>query len=38
LIPYQDLSPVPPKLGPRPEPVAYERPPIGHQTFVPEIW
>jgi polyphosphate kinase len=38
LIPYQDLSPVPPKLGPRPEPGAYERPPITQQTFVPEVW
>ncbi len=38
LIPYQDLSPVPPKLGPRPEPGAYKRPPITQQTFVPETW
>jgi polyphosphate kinase 2 len=38
VIPYQDLSPVPPKLGPRPEAGVYERPPITHQTFVPEIW
>jgi len=38
LIPYQDLSPVPPKLNPRPEPGAYQRPPITQQTFVPEIW
>ncbi len=38
LIPYQDLSPVPPKLPSRPEPGAYERPPISLQTFVPEVW
>jgi polyphosphate kinase 2 len=38
LIPYQDLSPVPPELGPRPLSGAYERPPITQQTFVPEIW
>lgn len=38
LIPYQDLSPIPPTLGPRPEPGAYERPPLSRQTFVPEIW
>ena len=38
LIPYQDLSPVPPKLDSRPEPGVYERPPITQQTFVPEIW
>jgi polyphosphate kinase 2 len=38
LIPYQDLSPVPPTLGPRPKPGAYERPPITQQTFVPELW
>ncbi len=38
LIPYQDLSPVPPTLDPRPEPGAYERPPMTQQTFVPEIW
>ncbi len=38
LIPYQDLSPIPPTLGPRPEPGAYERPPLSRQTFVPEVW
>jgi len=38
LIPYQDLSPVPPKIGPRPAPGVYERPPITQQTFVPEVW
>ena len=37
LIPYKDLTPVPPELGPRPEPGAYERPPIAEQTFVPEV-
>ena len=38
LIPYKDLTPVPPQLGPRPEPGDYERPPIEGQTFVPEVW
>jgi polyphosphate kinase len=38
LIPYEDLSPVPPELGPRPEPGSYRRPPITQQKFVPEVW
>jgi polyphosphate kinase 2 (PPK2 family) len=38
MIPYRDLTPTPPKLGPRPEPGAYQRPPIWEQTFVPELW
>lgn len=38
LIPYKDLTPVPPELGPRPEPGAYKRPPIEEQNFVPEVW
>jgi polyphosphate kinase 2 len=38
LIPYKDLTPVPPKLGPRPEPGVYKRPPLSEQTFVPEVW
>lgn len=37
LIPYKDLTPVPPELGPRPKPGAYQRPPIEDQTFVPEV-
>ncbi len=38
LIPYEDLTPVPPELGPRPKPGAYQRPPIEEQTFLPEVW
>ncbi len=38
LIPYQDLTPVPPKLESRPEAGTYERPPIEQQRFIPEIW
>ena len=38
LIPYQDLTPTPPKLKPRPTPGAYKRPPIGGQNFVEEVW
>jgi polyphosphate kinase 2 len=37
LVPYQDLTPVPPELGPRPKPGAYERPPLSEQNFVPEV-
>lgn len=37
MIPYKDLTPVPPELGPRPKPDAYARPPIGEQNFVPDI-
>jgi polyphosphate kinase 2 len=38
LIPYQDLTPTPPELPPRPPAVNYVRPPLEDQTFVPEIW
>lgn len=38
LIPYRDLTPEPPELGPRPEPGTYSRPPFTEQTFVPEVW
>ncbi|MEO2032661.1 MAG: polyphosphate kinase 2 [Planctomycetaceae bacterium] len=38
LIPYDDLTPVPPELRPRPESGTYTRPPIAEQTFVPEVW
>jgi hypothetical protein len=38
LIPYDDLTPVPPELRPRPESGTYKRPPIAEQTFVPEAW
>jgi len=37
-IPYQDLTPKPPKLPQRPAPGAYIRPPLEDQTFVPEVW
>jgi polyphosphate kinase 2 len=37
MIPYKDLTPVPPDLGQRPKPGAYERPPITEQNFVPDI-
>jgi polyphosphate kinase 2 len=38
-IPYQDLTPTPAELPPRPKmPDNYVRPPIEEQTFVPEIW
>lgn len=36
LIPYDDLTPAPIELPPRQEAQGYVRPPIGHQTFVPE--
>ncbi|PZX16046.1 polyphosphate kinase 2 [Palleronia aestuarii] len=35
LVPYEDLTPPPLVLGPRPAPEAHERPPIERQTFVP---
>ena len=38
LISYEDLTPVPPSLNPRPEPGNYQRPPLEEQTFVPELW
>jgi len=38
LIPYRDLTPVPPELCPRPKPGAYKRPPRAEQNFVPEVW
>ncbi len=38
LIPYEDLTPTPPELPPRPKAVNYARPPLEHQTFVPEVW
>ena len=37
-IPYQDLTPTPPELPPRPPAVDYVRPPLEGQTFVPEVW
>jgi polyphosphate kinase 2 len=35
-IPYEDLTPEPVELPPRPDASKYERPPMSHQTFVPE--
>ncbi len=37
LIPYEDLTPKPIKLPPRQQEVGYVRPPIGDQTFVPDV-
>lgn len=37
-IDYEDLTPAPPKLPPRPKAKGYVRPPLQHQNFVPEIW
>jgi len=36
MIPYEDLTPEPIKLGPRKKATGYVRPPMGDQTFVPE--
>ena len=38
MIPYKDLTPAPIKLPPRQDDVGYTRPPITHQSFVPEIF
>lgn len=38
MVPYKDLTPVPPDLPPRPTATTYMRPPIEDQTFVPELW
>ncbi len=38
LIPYQDLTPTPPVLKPRPTPGTYNRPPISEQNFIEEVW
>ncbi len=37
LIPYEDLTPEPVVLEDRPEQEGYIRPPMGDQTFVPEV-
>ncbi|MFN8177104.1 MAG: polyphosphate kinase 2 [bacterium] len=37
-IPYEDLTPKPFKLKPRPPQGAYVRPPVRQQTFVPEVY
>lgn len=38
LIPYEDLTPPPIKLGARREDNSYVRPPITDQNFVPEVY
>ena len=38
LIPYEDLTPEPIELPPRQPDPGYVRPPIGDQTFVPEVY
>jgi polyphosphate kinase len=38
MIEYKDLTPIPPKLPPRPKASSYQRPPMETQHFVPEIW
>ncbi|PRY20721.1 polyphosphate kinase 2 [Aliiruegeria haliotis] len=37
LIPYEDLTPKPIELPPRQDSAGYVRPPIGDQTFVPDV-
>ena len=38
MIPYKDLTPEPIELPPRQDSIAYVRPPITDQTFVPEVY
>lgn len=38
MIPYEDLTPDPIALPPRPEEVGYVRPPLTDQNFIPEIY
>ncbi len=38
LFQYEDLTPKPVKLAPRPQQTGYVRPPMEDQTFVPEIF
>src|SRR3990172_2793995 len=38
VIPYEDLTPEPIELPPRQDDIAYVRPPITDQTFVPEAY
>lgn len=38
MIPYEDLTPEPIELPKRKEDLAYIRPPISDQTFIPEIY
>ncbi len=37
LVPYEDLTPEPLELEPRPVQTGYVRPPLEEQTFVPEV-
>ena len=37
-IPYEDLTPQPVELPARRDDIAYVRPPIGEQTFVPDLY
>ena len=38
LVPYKDLTPEPIELPPRQKDTGYRRPPITHQTFVPDVY
>ena len=38
LVPYKDLTPKPIELPPRQKDTGYRRPPITHQTFVPDVY
>ncbi|MDH3641131.1 MAG: polyphosphate kinase 2 [Gammaproteobacteria bacterium] len=38
MVPYEDLTPTPPKLPARPSMGEYLRPPLDDQNFVPETW
>ena len=38
LIPYEDLTPPPLELPPRGDDLAYVRPPLDEQTFVPLVY
>ncbi len=38
LIPYEDMTPPPIELPPRPHTKGYVRPPIQEQTFVPDVY
>jgi polyphosphate kinase 2 len=37
-VAYEDLTPSPPKLPPRPKAKGYARSPRGDQNYVPEVW
>ncbi|SEA26412.1 polyphosphate kinase 2, PA0141 family [Desulfuromusa kysingii] len=38
MIKYEDLTPAPIALPPRPEEIGYVRPPLNQQTFIPEVY